>query len=115
MGDGDSFVDFSGQVLKPPANKAVDTLPLSLGGSGDRAFWYLGFFLFFEQLFWEAKWEKSAVLAQAAWWPLLCPLHQFGQLEAGLDQPTPKFPVLDTAQRQQQQLAQDFWRDDRAG
>lgn len=38
MGDGDSFVDFSGQVLKPSANKAVDTLQLSLNGSGDRAF-----------------------------------------------------------------------------
>lgn len=35
MGDGDSFVDFSGQVLKPSANKAVDTLPLSLNASGD--------------------------------------------------------------------------------
>lgn len=44
MGDGDSFVDFSGQVLKPPANKAVDTLQLSLSGSGDQAL-ILGVFL----------------------------------------------------------------------
>lgn len=43
MGDGDSFVDFSGQVLKPSANKAVDTLQLSLNGSGDRTFDALGF------------------------------------------------------------------------
>lgn len=63
MGDGDSFVDFSGQVLKPPANKAVDTLQLSLSGSGHRAFRYSKFFLFFEQLFWKAEREKFADLA----------------------------------------------------
>lgn len=38
MGDGDSFVDFSGQVLKPSANKAVDTLQVSPNGSGDWPF-----------------------------------------------------------------------------
>lgn len=50
MGDGDSFVDFLGQVLKPSANKAVDTLQLSLNGFGDRTFWCSRFFLFFELL-----------------------------------------------------------------
>ena len=38
MGDGDSFVDFSGQVLKPSANKAADTLHQSLNAPGDPAF-----------------------------------------------------------------------------
>lgn len=45
MGDGDSFVDFPGQVLKPSANKAVDTLRLSPNGSGDRPFSILEVFL----------------------------------------------------------------------
>lgn len=45
MGDGDSFVDFSGQVLKPSANKAVDRLQLSLNGSGEWALFMLQVFL----------------------------------------------------------------------
>lgn len=51
MGDGDSFVDFLGQVLKPSANKAVDTLQLmvsetalfdALGFSCSLSFWKAG-------------------------------------------------------------------------
>lgn len=43
-------------------------------------------FFFFEQLFWKAKWEESAILSCASWWPPLGKLHQLGQSEAGSDQ-----------------------------